>query len=188
MGNKNKGNISNHYNIANVNMEIDYDKLAEAIVKANNMPQQEQQPVKTSDKIKWKEVVQLIFSTEKFYKSNKMNGNLALLSAPLILTYKFITVFLILLGLASLFISLMNILMNIKSFLKFPNYIIIPFFIFIAVLCAVFQSVFRMAAKEVEETNDIQILSAIFSSVVTFIAMAGTVISVFVALWLGGKI
>jgi len=184
MGNKNKGTISNHYNIANVNMEIDYDKLAEAIVKANNMPQQEQQPVKTSDKIKWKEFVQLIFSTEKFYKGNKMNGNLALLSAPLILTYKFITGFLILLGLTSLFISVMNI----KSLFIYPNYIIIPFFIFIAILCAVFQSVFRMAAKEVEETNDIQILSAIFSSVVTFIAMAGTVISVFVALWLGGKI
>lgn len=138
-----------------VNVEIDYDKLAEAIVKA------EKKSEDFDDKS-----VKYLFALQK-------NGTSMLYLALGIMGYIFSGLIVIAL-IATAFIvkwsSAINVISNILTF----------FVIAIADICLFVMSVFlHKSSKEIEKIKDKQLLIALSSSMTSFIALAVAIIAIF---------
>ena len=138
-----------------VNVEIDYDKLAEAIVKA------EKKSEDFDDKS-----VKYLFALQK-------NGTSMLYMALGIMGYIFSGLIVIAL-VATAFIvkwsSAINVISNVLTF----------FAIAIAVICLFIMSVFlHKSSKEIEKIKDKQLLIALSSSMTSFIALVVAIIAIF---------
>lgn len=157
--NKSKSNdnaIINNIDKLEVKTEIDYDKLAEAIVKAK----------KNADDEEYKSIRHL-FALQK-------NGTSILYLTLGILGYIFAGLFIIAL-VATAFIvewsSIIKILSNLFTF----------FIVIVGIIWIICISVFlHKSSTEIEKIKDKQLLIALSSSVTSFIALIVAIIAIFV--------
>lgn len=138
-----------------VNVEIDYDKLAEAIIKA------EKKSEDFDDK------------SAKYLFALQKNGTSMLYMALGIMGYIFSGLIVIAL-IATAFIvkwsSAINVISNVLTF----------FAIAIAVICLFIMSVFlHKSSKEIEKIKDKQMLMSLSSGLIGFIALIAAIVAIF---------
>jgi hypothetical protein len=189
MSRKNKNSKSNN-NICNQNnnLSIDYDKLAKAIVKAQDEANQIKQKEKDKAHKEWQKKIGIknpptkmntflcglkLFLFPKKYYSYNMNGTEMLMSMFLSAIFSMIEYVLYMFGI---------IFLLVFGYVIYSNQITISnaaLLILSFVFCVFFGRIFRIARIEVDNIKDDNKIISIFSAVVTFIAMVGTIISIF---------
>ncbi len=125
-----------------------------------------------------KMLICLILAPAKFYNNSKMVGHLMVLSTPLSFVYEMLSWFFLIIGLL-LIVAPFKMTFDIFNFLVCWT---------VAIFAFVIRSGFVIARKEIESTNDIQIVATLFSTIVSFVAMIVAIVSVFVTLKLGAVI
>lgn len=170
---KRKSNIHN-VNIQNLNMEIDYDKLAEAIVKAEKKAEEIDELPKTTEKVSMWALFKAIFKII-FCKAETHGLTNSFFSAVTSFCFKLFGYVGCISSLLMFGIALYNVFMIDWSItiLKSSFYEYIVYFI-IAGLSAIFFifSVMMIgASREVEKEKDKNYVVAIFSGIVSFAAL-----------------
>jgi hypothetical protein len=162
-------------NIESVNMEIDYDKLAEAIVKANNKQNTEhtkQEEINLSAKEKFrilrKGIVQIIKC------KNKTENALTTGVFAILVSFLFRAVALF--G-AFAFVVLMRVLydkccgMTWIGLEFIPNIFVIATIILIGIAILMYSLMIWGSATEIENEKDKNYIISVFSGIVTFVAL-----------------
>lgn len=162
-------------NIESVNMEIDYDKLAEAIVKANN--KQNTEPVKKEEinltikqkfKILGKGIVPILTCKNKT-ESALTTGFFAMLVSFL---FRAVALF----GVVA-FVALISGLIDTCSGMTWaglqiiPNVFTIATTILIGIAILLYSLVIWGSATEIENERDKNYIISVFSGIVTFVAL-----------------
>lgn len=163
-------------NIESVNMEIDYDKLAEAIVKANNkqnteLTKQEEElnlPAKEKFRILRKGIVQIIKCKNKT-ESALTTSFFAMLVSFLFRAVAIFGVF--------AFVALISGLIDTCSGMTWaglqfiPNIFTILTTILIGIAILMYSLVIWGSATEIENEKDKNYIISVFSGIVTFVAL-----------------
>lgn len=160
-----------------VSVEIDYDKLAEAIVKAQiklNQSEPSHQKPRPSWKKFWRNIWEIIC------RKNKTNGDLTIDGFKLILSITFDT-----LCFAGVFVFIKFLVFTINHFGDFVwsknaivyNVIDIVMFSVIGVIILLISLLFRGAAHEMQYEKDRHFVMAVFSSFISIIAVIISIIA-----------
>lgn len=169
-----KKNNSQPINIQNLNMEIDYDKLAEAIVRAEKKAEEIDELPKNSEKVSMWALFKAIFKII-FCKAETHGLTNSFFTAMTSLCFKFFGYVGCIVSLLMIGIAIYNAVMIdwSMSILKSNFYEYVVYFI-IAGLSAIFFifSVMMIgASREVENEKDKNYVVAIFSGIVSFAAL-----------------
>ena len=191
---KDKPQIIN--NIQELNLEIDYDKLAEAIVKSKQIEEENLAEKKTSDLEEWKKSlgvnkhedkkgikkkiyvfcnnVKVFFNLIFFSKKKKVRVSMtgAFMQSITATFFHIIKVMLWILSLA--FISVCVYHGNMAFSLL--NYV---YYIGFAIIAFMLASIFRLMAIETEQITDRERVLGIFTAVMSVIPMIETIVSFF---------
>ena len=196
MGNKKTNKI---YNIssADLNINIDYDKLAEAIVKAQNKSdeykkrQMEEQHEKA--KKEWHKIVgykeypksKNIFINSFHNIRNALNAIIALIFFKEEYIEKSRMLNSLMLTTTQFVFDIIESLLNISalSLIVIPLYFGKPiyYFCFYAILLFLYSRIVRIAKLEVKNMKDSEKIIVIFSAVMTFVGAIMTTIGVIIA-------
>lgn len=169
--NKNKPQVIN--NIQELNLEIDYDKLAEAIVKANNT---EKEYNNSEEKLNFLKVIYYIVFNQKQTNGKMTSG---LLSGLIALIFNIMAI----LGMGVFVCGIIAMINIIKSCTWSLNAIlyniaaIIAMIAFVLVI-AMFSLLFRAAANEMEKEEDRDYIIAVFSGIVSFAALVVALVAI----------
>ena len=183
-------------NIQELNLEIDYDKLAEAIVKANQIEEENAVKQRAADLEEWKRSlgvnkhedkrgtkkkiyvfcnnVKVFFNLIFFSKKKKVRVSMtgAFMQS---ITAMFFHMIKVLLGILSLaFISVCIYHGNMAFSLL--NYV---YYIGIAIIAFMLASVFRLMAIETEQITERERVLGIFTAVMSVIPMIESIVSFF---------
>ena len=163
-------------NIESINMEIDYDKLAEAIAKANNKQntkikkQEEEINFSTKEKFRIfkKGIVQIITCKNKT-ESALTTGFFAILVSFLFRALALFGVF----AFAALIIGLFDTCRGMTwAGLQFlPNIFTILTTILIGIALLIYSLIIWGSATEIENEKDKNYIISVFSGIVTFVAL-----------------
>jgi len=168
---KNKPQVIN--NIQELNLEIDYDKLAEAIVKANNT---EKEYNNSKEKLNFLKVIYYIVFNQKQTNGKMISG---LLSGLIALIFNIMAI----LGMGVFVCGIIAMINIIKSCIWSLNAIpyniaaIIAMIAFVLVI-AMFSLLFRAAANEMEKEEDRDYIIAVFSGIVSFAALVVALVAI----------
>lgn len=179
MGKNKKDKSSVINNIKNLNLEIDYDELAKAIVEAQNKAE-EQQTEENTPKLSFRDTLKLIW----YVICNKAEFNGTVTSAFLGCMMSMIFNIIAVLGLIVLifgFIAGIIEFRHIKwSFDIIPaNIITITMFICFEIIVATISFVFRCIANEISKEKDRNYIVAVFSGIVSFAALVVALVALF---------
>lgn len=183
MFNKQPKNITNHYhNVFRSTMEIDYDKLAKAIVKAQQEAEQQkeienQQEENDNRKLSLRENLKLLGLIIR----NKVDSNGTMTS---IFFGWIMSLFFNLLAIFSLIILVIGIVASVIVYQDFTwSWNAAPGNIIIIGCCACFEVVvmivafiFRCVANEIGKEKDRNYIISVFSALVAFVALVITVV------------
>lgn len=160
-------------NIESINMEIDYDKLAEAIVKANNTENVKQEEeinfsAKEKFRILKKGIVQIITCKNKT-ESALTTGFFAILVSFFFRALALFGVF----AFAALIIGLFDTCRGMTwAGLQFlPNIFTILTTILIGIALLMYSLIIWGSATEIENEKDKNYIISVFSGIVTFVAL-----------------
>lgn len=160
-------------NIESINMEIDYDKLAEAIVKANNTENVKQEEeinfsAKEKFRILKKGIVQIITCKNKT-ESALTTGFFAILVSFFFRALALFGVF----AFAALIIGLFDTCRGMTwAGLQFlPNIFTILTTILIGIALLIYSLIIWGSATEIENEKDKNYIISVFSGIVTFVAL-----------------
>lgn len=160
-------------NIESINMEIDYDKLAEAIVKANNTENVKQEEeinfsAKEKFRILKKGIVQIITCKNKT-ESALTTGFFAILVSFFFRALALFGVF----AIAALIIGLFDTCRGMTwAGLQFlPNIFTILTTILIGIALLMYSLIIWGSATEIENEKDKNYIISVFSGIVTFVAL-----------------
>lgn len=183
MFNKQPKNITNHYhNVFRSTTEIDYDKLAKAIVKAQQeakeQKEDENQPEENDNKkLTLRENLKLIWLIirNKVESNGTMTSNL--LGGVMSLVFNFLAIF-------SLIILVIGIVASVIVYQDFTwswntasgNVIIIGCCVCFEVVVMVVAFIFRCVANEIGKEKDRNYIISVFSALVAFVALVVTVV------------
>ena len=192
-----RGGCCRVYRVKSKSVEIDYEKLADAIVAAHERIEKKAARTSEEDIRNWKEVIgrkdyshvknrvkraclnglnfgrctlKLLFLKKKDAKTDRVT--FVLLKTLLVDTFSLAKWFLYLLSFVLIFSSFYDLAQ--KRFAFNGSYIVYALFAWIIA------RLFRLAALEVDNMEDRNYLLAIFSSVTSFIAMILALIALFV--------
>lgn len=182
MFNKQPKNITNHYhNVFRSTMEIDYDKLAKAIVKAQQEAEQQkeienQQEENNTETLSVCETIKLI----GLVIANKVESNGTMtsgfLGGVMSLVFNFLAIF-------SLIILVIGIVASVIVYQDFTwswntasgNVIIIGCCVCFEVVVMVVAFIFRCVANEIGKEKDRNYIISVFSALVAFAALVVSV-------------
>ncbi len=153
-----------------VNNEIDYDKLAEAIVRANNSTKTEID--ETQEKLEFKKLISAFGSII----INKHQSNGTTTSSIFGLLISFVFNALALLSLVVLVCGIIASVMVIAGFvwtwkLALANIMTILLIAIALIIIALFAFLFRAAANEMDREKDRNYIVNVFSAIVSFAAL-----------------
>lgn len=196
MANKKKDKPQTINNIKELNLEIDYDKLAQAIVKAKQIEEENLAEKKAADLEEWKRSlgvnkhedkkgikkkiyvfcnnVKVFFNLILFSKKKKVRVSMtgAFMQSITAAFFHLIKVMLWILSLA--FISVCIYHGNMAFSLL--NYV---YYIGFAIIAFMLASIFRLMAIETEQITDRERVLGIFTAVMSVIPMIETIVSFF---------
>lgn len=168
-------------------VHIDYDELAKAMIKAQEEVKQHEEQEKKENHKKWQQKLGIkdpptklndfwcglkLFIFPKKYYSDNMNGTEMLMSTFMTTLFGIVEYGLYFISIMFLFVFGWAIYS--KQMVIQIGLLLILLFIF----CIFFGRIFRMAKIEVDNLKDNDKIISIFSAVVTFIAMVGTLLSI----------
>ena len=174
---KKKNNQTVINNIGSVNMEIDYDKLAEAIVKAQAKAEkqkeiQELQNEKESDKLSVRETFKIIGAI--ITNKAKSNGTLTsvFIGGIMSLFFNFFAIC----GICLLILDIYAIIVTVKNFswtfnTAIANIFSIIIFFIAGIVISIISFIFRAIANEIKKEKDRNYIIAVFSAIVAFVAL-----------------
>lgn len=179
---KGKGKGHTIYNIEQINMEIDYDKLAEAIVKAQTMaktlPEEDHE---NKNKFSLWQFLKRVWAILCNKADTHGNMTVGAFTFPIYVLFKLIAI----LG----FIFCLGILVYLIAFAvgmnwsTFTGIITNIYVIAIAFMCVFILFVYAVmvwgAANEIHEEEDKNYIVAIFSGVVSFVALIVSLVALF---------
>lgn len=162
-------------NIAVNNIEIDYDKLVEAIVKAQNSNKENAEQIENGAKAGfWKSVGYIITN------SKKSNGYFTSKLFCKVLS-GFFNMLAVLSSLASIFGLIGTVIaafnFNWSQNFIYNNILSIVFFIVVCVVLLLFSLLFRASANELSKEKDRNYIISVFSGLVAFAAL---IVSLFI--------
>ena len=167
-------------NIREMNLEIDYDKLAEAIVKAQKNEDANNCTCKTKEKKSFKKYIQLIY----FIVFNKKQSNGTMTSGLFSLFLSGIFNVLAILGIIVSFFGVISTVSfvagsewsrgNIAN-----NISVISWLIATTIVTAAFALVFRASANELSNEQDRNYIISVFSGIVSFAALIVALVALF---------
>ena len=156
-------------NIQELNLEIDYDKLAEAIVKAKKYNEdQKYNPETSTKKDFWKKVWCII--------TNKIPDNTAFLTTSIAglmqLFFNSVALLLLIVGLLCLAVIFVIIIQG-------TNWQYLATYIMLAGLLPMIALIMRGIANEMEREKDKNYIISAFSGIVSFVALIVALIALF---------
>ena len=179
---KNKPSTSN--NTMPVNIEIDYDKLAESIAKAikfcsKNSEEVDEVSVEQSKEEKtsfWKSIYCIIFNKNKKKTNGRMTSDfLGGLIAALFNLIFVSGIFFVIIGIAAIVLSIIHLEWSQDIIAENIFFIVLVFLSTITV--AVYSIIFRGLANEVAAEKDRNYIVALFSGVFSFAAFVVALIA-----------
>lgn len=191
---KDKSQIIN--NIQELNLEIDYDKLAQAIVKAKQIEEENAAKKKTADLEEWKKIlgvnkhedkkgikkkiyvfcnnVKVFFNLIFFSKKKKVRVSMtgAFMQGITAAFFHLIKVMLWILSLAFISVCIYhgNMVFGLLNYVYYIGFAIIAFML---------ASIFRLMAIETEQITDRERVLGIFTAVMSVIPMIEIIVSFF---------
>lgn len=168
MGKKKRQNAPTPSTTVHVIADIDYDKLAETIIKAQQMPKQETPTVSISN-------IALIKKTWAILRGKKETdghfvvGLFALLAALFLKAVSFLAAVTLLLLIVFLFFSVINMTWGWQF--VWGNLASILMTIVIVLLTLLIAIITYIASIEIEKTEDRNLVFAVFSSLTSFVAL-----------------
>ena len=186
MFNKQPKNITNHYhNVFRSTIEIDYEKLAKAMVKAQQEAEEQKEIERQQEENKTKklsvcETLKIIWLI--IVNKAESNGNMTAIFLGGILS-----LFFNLIALFGVGISILGIVASVIVIKEFTwsletmpdNVISITLCVCFELFIAVIAFVFRCIANEIEKEKDRNYVIAVFSAVVAFAALVVSVVDAF---------
>ncbi|MBR3768624.1 MAG: hypothetical protein IKL10_10370 [Clostridia bacterium] len=171
-------------NIESVNMEIDYDKLAEAIVKAQEKAEEQKNLQELRDEIE----VEKLSVCEAFKmfvaiisKKAKSNGTMTsgFLGGIMSLFFNILAIF----GVGLIVVIIVSAIATVKEFIWMWesvsfNIFSISLYCTATIITAIISFIFRAVANEIEKEKDRNYIIAVFSAVVAFVALVISVIDI----------
>lgn len=159
-------------NITIINNEIDYDKLAEAIVKAKEGNESSSDEVQEKAKLTLSVVLKLFWNI--IINKNQSNGTATSGLLELLISFMFnalavISLLVLILGSISAGIVILNFTWSLELFFGNVTAILITVIAFIVI--ALFVLMFRAAANEMDKEKDRNYIVAVFSAIVSFAAL-----------------
>ena len=152
----------------NVTVEIDYEKLADAIVKAQRRAEEKPLEAEEQQKRKFRKAVRMILCNKK-YTNDRMT--MGLMAIPLELSFRVLAV----IGWLAFGCMVVGVKQIITMFSIqeqcLAQIVVIAFSIGAAVLLFLLSLLLWGAANEMGRTNDKNFVAAIFSSLVGFVAL-----------------
>ncbi len=204
MGNKrkNKKAISTATTTINNNIELDYDKLAEAIVRANKrIKEQDELVVKENDDISRKEWQKIIGYKEYAKSESRLKRKVHKFRNGFSILWHMITfkeknakydvatfgllqlATVIVFNICKWLLYLLSLLILIMSFFTLQDKVFVfnfrPFLLFYFIPTFLFSRLFRMAAFEINHITDRNYLISILSATTCFFAMIVAIIALF---------
>ena len=196
MANKNKGKPQVINNIQELNLEIDYDKLAEAIVKANQIEEENAAKKKAADIEEWKRSLGVNKHEDKrgikkkiyvFCNNAKVFFNLIFFSKKKKVRVSMTGAFMQ--SITAMFFHMIKVLLWILSLVfisvciyhgnmafSLLNYV---YYIGFAIIAFMLASIFRLMAIETEQITERERVLGIFTAVMSVIPMIEIIVSFF---------
>lgn len=173
--NKKPQNIVN-----NINMEIDYDKLAQAIVKANQEANKvankaDENETNAKEKVKVSVVMKNIFNV--VFKSKSSEGVLLAGSLSLITRFIFLLMFAVSICLGISFIVFGIQIFDTNEWLK--SIITFSFLFVLGITSVILGVIFKGASNDLETETDKNYIASIFSAIVAFAALIVSFVDLF---------
>lgn len=162
-------------NIDTVNVEIDYDKLAQAIVKANQEVNMVEINSNTKEKAKISVVIKNIFNV--VFKHKGSEGILLTGSLSLITRFIFLLMFAVSIILGISFIVLGFQMFDTKEMLK--SFITFAFLFLLGFTTIMLGVIFKGASNDLETEKDKNYITSIFSAIVAFTALIVSFVDLF---------
>lgn len=160
-----------------INNEIDYDKLAETIVKAQNHAKEEQCNQENKTKITIRDYIKAIVSILRNNGNTQGNLTVSIFVLLISMTFKFISI-------TGFFVSLMGIVIAIKCILHGLDVGNIALWIISAIILIVLSVIVFLysviiwgASHEAEKEKDKNYIVSVFSGIVSFAALIIAIIA-----------
>ncbi|MBO5462744.1 MAG: hypothetical protein J6A49_05460 [Clostridia bacterium] len=174
---KKKNNQTVVNNIESVNVDIDYDKLAEAIVKAQNRVDEEQSYQENKTKITIKDYIKAIVLILRNKSNTQGNLTVSIFAVLTSLTFKIIAITGFFLTIAGIYIAVNCILHgfdvgNITLWIIFGIVLIV-----LSVIVFLYSVIIWGASHEVEKEKDKNYIVSVFSGIVSFVALIIAIIA-----------
>lgn len=183
-------------NIESVNMEIDYDKLAEAIVKAKEIEKEKESQQNAYDVAEWRKSIGVKDYEDKkgiekkvFLFFNNLKVFLCLLFFPKKKEIKVSMTGIFMQSITTVFFNVIKLMLWVLSamficFVIFHGNMAFGFFdyfryISLAVMAFLLAGIFRLMAIETEHITDRERVLGIFTAVMSVIPMVETIVSFF---------
>lgn len=162
-------------NIESLNLEIDYDKLAKAIVKANQEANIVEVNSDTKEKTKISVVIRNIFNVVFRHKGSE--GILLTGSLSLITRFIFLLMFAVSIVLGISFIVFGFQIFDTKEWLK--SSITFAFLFLLGFTSIMLGVIFKGASNDLETEKDKNYITSIFSAIVAFTALIVSFVDLF---------
>ena len=162
-------------NIESINLEIDYNKLAKAIVKANQEANIVEVDSAAKEKTKISVVLKNIFNV--IFKHKGSEGVLLTGSLSLITRFIFLLMFAVSIVLGISFIVLGFQIFDTKEWLK--SSITFAFLFLLGFTSIMLGVIFKGASNDLETEKDKNYITSIFSAIVAFTALIVSFIDLF---------
>lgn len=193
---KKKNNTTTVNNIQNMNMEIDYDKLAEAIVRSKKIEEENEAKQKAEAFTEWQKNIGVKSHNDKkgiikklyvFCNTIKVFFHLIFYPKKRILQVSMTGIFMQ--SMTAMFFNLVKYLLWILSFaficlvffhgnmdFRVLDYV---YYIGFALIAFVLAGIFRLMAIEIEQTSDRERILGVFTAVISVIPMIEIIIEFF---------
>lgn len=167
-------------NINQLNLEIDYDELAKAIVKAQKQADEEAEN-NESETISFFEAAKHIIRNDSDTNGNLMSNSLALF---LSFAFKGLAVITYLFSLVIFYtISYFSVQANWNSISIFStNVFVVLFLLIVATFALLLCLLFWGMSNEIERERDRHYIVAVFAGIATFVAMVATIVTLILQL------
>lgn len=167
-------------NIQELNLEIDYDKLAEAIVKAINAKDASSEEMQTKPKVGIINFFRVVYYI--VFNRRKTNGTMTstLMGGMLSFAFNGLALF----GLFTLICSIICFVAMLTGFVWtadaiLNNVVSIIYSLLIVLIVAIISLFFRGCANEMNIEKDRNYIVAVFSSIVSFAALIVALVALF---------
>ena len=166
------------YHIDSVNLEIDYEKLAEAIVKANNIAETQKKRNEPQQKRSfWKGIWEI------WINKRDTDGQLmtATISSIISLFFKTLAIVSVLIACLFLIIGLSHGILELTWTLKtsISNLIFILIIGAMSFLIFLYATVFWGASNEIEREQDKNYILSVFSGIIALLTLIATLVTLY---------